>query len=272
MESLGISQLFSVRDKVVLVTGGAKGVGKLITETFLANGAKVYIASRDQKALEKSATAFTAALRANSPNSNGSVVPIVADLATRDGCLSAARQVAALEKKVHVLVNNSGSNWGAPLEQYPDAAWDKVLALNLKGVFHLTVALLPLLRAAATPEDPARVINIGSVNGIDPPVLETYAYSSSKAALHMLTKHLAGRLARELVTVNAIACGPFETKMMKATLEQFGDVVREGVALKRLGTAADVGGVCLFLSSRAGAYLTGAIVPCEGGALLKSFL
>ena len=162
-------------------------------------------------------------------------------------------------------MNNAGTNWGAPLAEYPDAAWDKVLALNLKSVFHLTRALVPQLEAAASPEDPARVINIGSIDGLQVPVLETYAYSASKAAVHHLTRVMAGRLAPQKITVNAVAPGPFESKMMAATLEQFGDMIVESNPLKRIGTPEDMVGVVIYLASRAGAYLTGAVIPVDGG-------
>ncbi len=163
-----------------------------------------------------------------------------------------------------MLVNNAGATWGAPLEAFDDAAWDRVLALNVKGVFHLTRFLLPLLRAAGTAEEPARVVNIGSIDGIHVPVLETYSYSASKAAVHQLTRHLARRLAPE-ITVNAIAPGPFESKMMAATLDAFGDQIAAAAPLKRIGRPDDMAGAVIYLASRAGAYLTGAVIPVDGG-------
>ena len=178
--------------------------------------------------------------------------------------MALAEAIAAEEPRLHVLVNNAGANWGAPLEEYPDAAFDKVLALNVKAAFRLTVALLPQLRASVTPGDPARVINIGSIDGLTVPLLETYAYSTSKAALHHLTRHLARRLAPE-VTVNAVAPGPFESKMMAATLERFGDAIRASNPLRRIGEPEDMAGVALYLASRAGAYLTAAVIPVDGG-------
>jgi NAD(P)-dependent dehydrogenase (short-subunit alcohol dehydrogenase family) len=162
-------------------------------------------------------------------------------------------------------VNNAGANWGAPLEEFPDSAWDKVLALNVKAVFHLTRACLPLLEKAATADDPARVINIGSIDGIRPPVLDTYAYSASKAAVHQLTRHLAGKLARRHITVNAVAPGPFESKMMAATLDRFREQIEAGNPLGRIGRPDDMAGIAVFLASRAGAYLTGTVIPVDGG-------
>jgi NAD(P)-dependent dehydrogenase (short-subunit alcohol dehydrogenase family) len=164
-----------------------------------------------------------------------------------------------------VLVNNAGANWGAPLAEYPDASFEKVLALNVKGVFNLTRALVPLLEKGAADGDPARVINIGSIDGIQVPALETYAYSASKAAVHHLTRVLAKRLAPSRVTVNAVAPGPFESKMMAATLDNFRDAIVQGCPLGRIGEPEDMAGVAIYLASRAGAYLTGAVIPVDGG-------
>lgn len=155
--------------------------------------------------------------------------------------------------------------WGAPYEQYPDSAWDKVFAINVKAIFHLTRALTPQLEKAAEPGDPARVINIGSVDGLSVPLLETFAYSTTKAGVHMLTRHLAKRLAAKGITVNAIAPGPFESQMMAATLEQFGDAIAASCPLGRIGSPEDMAGVAIYLASRAGAYVTGAIIPVDGG-------
>jgi NAD(P)-dependent dehydrogenase (short-subunit alcohol dehydrogenase family) len=173
--------------------------------------------------------------------------------------------VLARESAVHVLVNNAGANWGAPLEEYPDSGWDKVFDLNLKGVFHTTVKMLPGLRAAATDADPARVVNVGSIDGLSVPLLETYAYSACKAGLHHLTRVLARRLAPERITVNAIAPGPFESRMMAETLRSFGDEIRASNPLGRIGTPEDMAGVAIYLASRAGAYVTGAVIPVDGG-------
>ncbi len=163
-----------------------------------------------------------------------------------------------------ILVNNAGATWGAPLAEFDEAAWERVLSLNVKGVFHTTKFCLPLLRAAGTVEEPARVINIGSIDGIQVPTLETYSYSASKAAVHQLTRHLAKRLA-PVITVNAIAPGPFESKMMAATLDAFGEQIAASAPLKRIGRPDDMAGTAIFLASRAGAYLTGAIIPVDGG-------
>jgi NAD(P)-dependent dehydrogenase (short-subunit alcohol dehydrogenase family) len=197
----------------------------------------------------------------------GKCVSIPGDLSDEAGCRAFADAVSEREPAVHVLVNNAGATWGAPLEEYPDSAWDKVLNVNVKAVFTLTRMLLPQLRAAASAEDPARVINVGSVDGIKVPGTDNYAYGASKAAVHMVTRQLAHNLTREHVTVNAIAPGPFPSKMMAFVLDAEGGeaMVAKGVPLGRIGTPEDVAGVALFLASRAGSYLTGAIIPVDGG-------
>ena len=174
--------------------------------------------------------------------------------------------------ELHILVNNSGSNWGEPYATYPSAAWDRVLNLNLKRVFQLTQAVTPLLAAASSPEDPARIINIGSVDGLRVPSLETFAYSASKAGLHHMSRVLAAHLGPKGITSNTIACGPFESKMMKATLEKFKDVIEGGVPLGRIGSPLDVAGTCVYLGSRAGAWVNGATIALDGGALVSAKL
>lgn len=172
--------------------------------------------------------------------------------------------------ELHVLVNNSGSNWGAPYEEYPDNAWTRVLTLNLQRVFTITQLLTPLLEAAATPEDPARIINIGSVDGLRVPALETFAYSASKAGLHHLSRVLAHHLGRRFITSNTIACGPFESKMMKATLEAYRETIEGSIPLGRIGKPEDVAGTCLFLSSTAGSYVNGATIALDGGTVVAA--
>jgi NAD(P)-dependent dehydrogenase (short-subunit alcohol dehydrogenase family) len=194
----------------------------------------------------------------------GECIALPADLSTEAECRRLAEAVAEREPSLDILVNNAGATWGAPLEDFDEAAWERVLALNVKGVFHLTKFLAPLLEKAGTADEPARVVNIGSIDGMHVPMLETYSYSASKAAVHQLTRHLARRLA-PAVTVNAIAPGPFESKMMAATLDAFGDQIAASAPLKRIGRPDDVAGTAIFLSSRAGAYLTGAVIPVDGG-------
>lgn len=245
--------LFGVRDKVALVTGGSSGIGKMITTGYVEAGMRVYIASRKQA--EHEATCRELAGR-------GACFAIAADLSTTAGVDALVAELGRREPALDVLVNNAGANWGAPLETYPEAAWDKVMDLNVKSAFFLTQRLLPALRRAKAP---ARVINISSIHGLTPPPLETYAYSTSKAALLMLTRHLARRLAPD-VLVNAIAPGPFPSRMMRATLDQLGEQIAQANPLRRLGGPEDIAGVALFLAARASAYTTGAVIPCDGGA------
>ncbi len=251
-----MDQLFSLEGKVALVTGGSRGIGRMIARGFVGAGARVYISSRKADVCNAVAAELSA---------GGACVSLPADISTEAGCRDLAGALAQREERLHVLVNNAGANWGAPLAEYPDAAFDKVLATNLKSVFHLTRFLVPLLERAASDDDPARVINIGSIDGLQAPMLETYAYSSSKAAVHHLTRTLAHRLAGQRITVNAIAPGPFESKMMAETLERFGDSIRASCPLGRIGRPDDMAGTAIFLASRAGAYLTGTVIPVDGG-------
>jgi NAD(P)-dependent dehydrogenase (short-subunit alcohol dehydrogenase family) len=250
-----VTDLFSVAGKTALVTGGSRGIGRMIAGGFVAAGAKVYVSSRRAEACQAVATELSEV---------GVCLPLPADLSTEGGCRELAAELARREERLHVLVNNAGNTWGAPLEEFDDAAWDRVLSLNVKGVFHTTKFLLPLLEAAATDDDPARVVNIGSIDGIHVPFLETYSYSASKAAVHQLTRHLARKLAPR-ITVNAIAPGPFESKMMAATLDAFGAQIAAGAPMKRIGRPDDMAGAAIYLASPAGAYLTGVILPVDGG-------
>jgi len=250
-----MTELFSIAGKTALVTGGSRGIGRMIATGFVEAGAKVYVSSRKADACDAVAAELSQV---------GTCVSLPADLATEGGCRALATAFAEHEDRLHILVNNAGNTWGAPFEDFDDAAWERVLSLNVKGVFHTTKFFTPALVAASSAEDPARVINIGSIDAIHVPIVETYSYSASKAAVHQLTRHLARRLAPS-VTVNAIAPGPFESKMMASTLEAFGEQIVAGAPLKRIGRPDDMAGTAIFLASRAGAYLTGAIIPVDGG-------
>jgi NAD(P)-dependent dehydrogenase (short-subunit alcohol dehydrogenase family) len=250
-----MSELFSIAGKTAVVTGGSRGIGLMIARGFVEAGARVIISSRKADVCDEVAAELSKV---------GECEAIPADLSNEAECRRLAEAVATRLSSLDILVNNAGATWGAPLDQFDEAAWERVLALNVKGVYHLTKFLVPLLEAAGSDDQPARVINIGSIDGIRVPMLETYSYSASKAAVHMLTRHLAKRLA-PAITVNAIAPGPFESKMMAATLDAFGEQVAAAAPLKRIGRPDDMAGAAIFLASRAGAYLTGAVVPVDGG-------
>jgi NAD(P)-dependent dehydrogenase (short-subunit alcohol dehydrogenase family) len=254
-----VNSLFSVAGKTALVTGGGSGIGLMITRGFVEAGVKVYISSR------KADVIGAVAKELSDVAGSAGVIPLTADLSRADEADRLAAEIAEREPRLDILVNNAGANWGEDYETFPDRAWDRVLDLNVKGVFHLTRALTPTLAAAAAPGDPARVINIGSIDGLHVPELETYSYSTSKAAVHQLTKVLARKLAPRHITVNAVAPGPFESKMMAATLDAFGDHIRRSVPLGRIGEPEDMAGIAIFLASRAGAYLTGTVIPVDGG-------
>lgn len=254
-----MTDLFSLEGRTALITGGSRGIGLMIARGYVEAGARVYISSRkaeicDEVATELSGVGFCRALPA--------------DLATEAECDRLAGELADREERLDILVNNAGANWGAPIEEFPASGWDKVLDLNVKSVFYLTRALLPQLRAAATDEHPARVINIGSIDGLRPPLLDTFSYSASKAAVHHLTRTLARKLAADRITVNAIAPGPFESKMMAATLESFGDAIVASCPLGRIGEPTDMAGTAIYLASKASSYVTGVVLPVDGGIIL----
>ncbi len=243
----------------------------MISEGFVANGAKVYISSRDAKACE------AAAAELNGLSGGGSAVALPADLSQHDDCLRLAKELQQRERQLHVLVNNSGAAWGEPFDSFPDHAWTKVLTLNLQRVFTLTQALTPLLEAAGRAStvdgvvaDPGRVIHIGSIDALRVPVVPNFAYSASKAGLHHLSRHLAAELGPRGVTSNTLACGPFPSKMMAATLRSFGDEIKAANPLGRIGLPGDVAGACLFLAGRAGAFVNGATLALDGGISLMA--
>jgi NAD(P)-dependent dehydrogenase (short-subunit alcohol dehydrogenase family) len=248
--------LFAVQGKTAVVTGGSRGIGLMIARGYVEAGARVYISSRKAEVCERVAEELSRV---------GDCVALPADLSSEQECRRLAAAFGEREPQLHVLVNNAGATWGAPLEEFPASAWDKLLDLNLKAPFFLTRALLPLLEAAATPDDPARVINVGSIDGLTVPAFPTYAYAASKAGLHHLTRVLARELGPRRITVNAVAPGPFESKMMAQTLRDFGDVIAASSPLGRIGRPDDMAGVALYLAGRAGAYVTGAVIPVDGG-------
>jgi NAD(P)-dependent dehydrogenase (short-subunit alcohol dehydrogenase family) len=252
-----IEGLFSIEGKVAVVTGGSSGIGLMISRGYVEAGARVYISSRKAEVCEQVAKELSEV---------GTCIALPHDLSNLDGVRALTADVARHESGgVHILVNNAGANWAAPLSEYPESGWDKVMDLNLKSVFFLTQQMVPLLTTAATQEDPARIINIASIDGLGVPALDTFAYSSSKAAVLHLTRVLSRKLARQHVTVNAVAPGPFQSRMMRETLERFGEGIAQQNPLGRIGRPEDMAGVAIYLASRAGAYLTGVTIPIDGG-------
>jgi NAD(P)-dependent dehydrogenase (short-subunit alcohol dehydrogenase family) len=251
-----LTGLFGLEGKVAVVTGGSRGIGEMIARGLVAAGARVIVASRKLAACQEVADELSA---------HGECVALQGDVGTPEGVAALAAAVAEREPAVHILVNNAGATWGAPLDTYPVEGWDKVLDVNVRGTFLLTQALLPRLEAAGRAEDPARVINIGSIDGLRVPRFESYAYSASKAAVHQLTRHLGATLTPRHVTVNAIAPGLFPSKMTAFLLDQEAELAA-AVPRGRLGTPEDIAGTVIYLASRAGAYTTGAVIPVDGGA------
>lgn len=256
-----LEDLFSVRGKVALVTGGATGIGRMIATGLAQAGARVLIASR------KGEDCARVAEEINALGGTGSAEGFAGDVATEEGVAALAEAVRTRTDALHILVNNAGVSWGASYEEFPHAAWAKVMAVNVAGLFTLTRELTPLMVDAASNEDPARVINLGSVMGTQPVADGAYSYTASKAAVHHLTKTLAEELAVRRITVNAFAPGPFQSKMtaFATAREDQVDRVGAGVPLGRIGQPNDVAGAAIYLCSRAGAYITGAILPIDGG-------
>lgn len=248
-------ELFSVAGKTALVTGGTRGIGYMIAEGYLRAGVRVYVSSRKPDACQQAQRELS---------QYGEVHAIPADLSRDDDCRALIDAVAAREDRLHILVNNAGATWGAAFDEFPPAAFDKVLTLNVKAPFLLTQLARPLLAAAAQPDNPARVINIGSIDGLLVPRTRNYPYSASKAAVHQLTRHLAAELAPEIL-VNAIAPGPFPSKMMAATLDAVGDQLIAASPVKRIGRTEDVAAAAVYLAAPATNFMTGAVIPLDGG-------
>ena len=256
MQSLKINNLFSVVGKTVVVTGGSRGIGLMIAQTFVENGAKVYISSRKAAVCDAVAEKLSEI---------GTCYSVPADLSTKEGRDNLVETIKANETQLDVLINNAGATWGEPFESHPESGYDKVLDINVKSIFFLTQSLLPLLEKGASKENPSRVINVGSIDGIKVSAMDNLPYGTSKAAVHHLTKGLAVKLGGKNITVNAIAPGPFESKMTKNMLENFQKQIEGTCPLGRIGQPQDMGGIAVFLSSIAGAYLNGVVIPVDGG-------
>lgn len=253
--------LFSIEGKTALVTGGSRGIGFMIAKGFVDAGARVYISSRKADACDAAVAEL---------NKVGEAFAVPADLSTVEGAERLADSVQERESQLDILINNAGAAWGVPIDEYPESGWDKTMDTNVKGVFFLTKAMLPLLRKAGTPDDPARVINISSIEAFKVPMWENYAYPASKAAVAQLTKHLAKRLAPDHITVNAIAPGLFPSRMTKFVFDNtdIAEEVQNHIPLGRAGGPDDIAGPAIFLAARASAWLTGSIIVVDGGALV----
>ncbi|GAB1255754.1 SDR family oxidoreductase [Aurantivibrio plasticivorans] len=255
--TLRIDELFTVAGKVAVVTGGSRGIGYMIAHALVENGAKVYITAR------KAGPCLEAAAELSTM---GECIAIPGDLATDEGRQKFVDDIKQRESKIDILVNNAGAAWGAPFESFPDDGYDKVFNINVRAIFMLTRDLLPLLEKDASRESPSKIINIGSIDGLRISTTDNYSYGASKAAVHHLTKNLAVRLADKGLNINAIAPGPFESKMMAQTLKDHKERIESGIPMGRIGRPQDMGSLALFLSSPASNYVTGQIIALDGGS------
>ena len=262
--------LFSIKGKVALVTGGSRGIGEMIAAGFLARGAKVYISSRKAEVCDATAARL-------SEQFDGECISLPGDLSNVAGIEPVAAALAERESQLDILINNAGVAWGAPLETFPEKGWDKVMDTNVKGPFFLVQKLLPLLRSAASAEDPARVVNVGSIDGIKTPGFDNFSYGPSKAAIHHMTRVLGAHLVREHIVMNAIAPGPFPTWMLSTGVGFGGatdgvdwEAVGERNPSGRVGTPEDAAGLAIFLCSRAAAYVVGQTIALDGGSVAAS--
>jgi NAD(P)-dependent dehydrogenase (short-subunit alcohol dehydrogenase family) len=255
---LAIQNLFGLAGKTAIVTGGSRGIGFMIASGLVANGVRTYITARKAEACDEAAARLS---------ETGECISIPADMTDSDGLARFVGAVDEREPQIDILVNNAGAAWGAPLGEFPESGFDKVLNINVRAPFMLTQALLPQLERGATAADPARVIMIGSIDGLHVPMGDNYSYSASKAGVHMLGRHLAAHLAPRHITVNSIAPGPFESKMMAYRLDD--EASRRAIEAAnprgRIGSPEDIAGTVIFLAGRAGAFTTGATIPVDGG-------
>ncbi len=251
-----INNLFSLEGRTALVTGGSRGIGRMIAAGFAAAGARVYISSRKAPACDETAAELSA--------DGGHCVSLPQDVSTVEGCRALAAAYAGHEPSLDILVNNAGAAWGAAFDEFPENGWDKVMDLNVKSPFFLTQALAPALRAAARPDRPAKVINVASIDGLRPNPMETYSYHASKAGLIHLTRRMAAQLIREHICVTAIAPGAFASEMNRAARDH-ADEISHLIPAGRVGTPEDMQGVALYLASRAGDYAVGITIAVDGG-------
>ncbi|WP_249123057.1 MULTISPECIES: SDR family oxidoreductase [unclassified Bradyrhizobium] len=251
-----VEELFSVRGKVALVTGGSRGIGEMIARAYVENGARVHISARKADACDALAKELS---------QFGECISIPADISTMEGIAHLAAELGKRETRLDILVNNAGASWGASFAEFPESGWDKVMDLNVKSVFFLTQRLLPLLEAAGSPDFNSRVINIGSIEGIRTTHLEAYSYAASKAGVNHLTRLMAKFLASKHIAVNGIAPGYFPSKMTAGISDEDNRETLAGTPLKRMGQPDDMAGIALYLASRASAFVCGAVIPVDGG-------
>ena len=257
--SLISQDLFNVSNKVVVVTGGSRGIGEMITSGFLANKSKVYITARKEEALVKKAEEL-------SQKYDCECIPVSGDISNTEGIDALVKFLNDAEPDgIDYLINNAGAAWGANYDDFPESGWDKVIDLNLKTPFFLTQKLTPLLEKKGTSEDPSRIVNIASIDGLHVPLMETYSYTASKSGIIHLTKHLAKTLVSRNIIVNAIAPGPFDSHMLGKAVNFDYSFIAESVPRKRIGSPEDIAGLCIYLCSRAGAYTIGETITCDGG-------
>ena len=253
-----ISELFNVSGKVAVVTGGSRGIGEMISAGFLANGVKVYITARKEEPLVKKAEEL-------SNKYNGVCIPIACDLSSSVGIDYFVKRFGEKEEAIDFLINNAGAAWGEPYDKFSEVGWDKVMDLNVKSLFFLTQKLTEMLKIRASRDDPSRVINIGSIDGLNVPAFETYSYSTSKAAVHHLTRVMAARLVKENILVNAIAPGPYPSQMLGSAVDHdYSETARKNPR-KRVGLPEDIAGLVIFLCSQAGSYVVGETIASDGG-------
>ena len=254
-----MDNLFDIKGKVALITGGSRGIGEMIAEGFVKQGVKTYISSRKKEQCDNTAMRLS---------KFGQCISIPADLTQINQIQNLFSTINKNEKKMHILVNNAGAAWGADFDNFPENGWDKVMDTNVKSVFFLTQKLAKILEKSGNNSDPSRVINVGSIDGVGIPRAETYSYPASKAAVHQLTRVLANRLAHRNININAIAPGPFQSNMMAHSLKEYGEQIKNSVPRGRIGVPEDMAGTAIFLCSKASSYITGSIIPVDGGSLI----